>query len=188
MRATGRINQDKNVLIACMNVGGCLYFCDFSGRAAMYRLLPVLILSLAGIGFFVAPVWADINSGLSAYASGDFDTAAREFALLAGKGDKEGQYHLGLLYEEGQGVPKSYSEAVNYYTKAANQGYVDAYFALGEIFLRQPGGKRDRVTADYWLGMAARHGHPRGPDEYKRNRNAMTPEQLGIVDKKTIAH
>lgn len=153
----------------------------------MSRLFFVLIYVFASIGLSVAAVRADINSGLSAYASGDFDTAAREFALLAAQGDKEGEYHLGLLFEEGQGVPKSYADAVSYYTKAANQGYVDAYFALGEIYLRQPGGKRDRVSAHYWLGMAARHGHPRGPDEFNRNRNAMTPEQLGLAEKKFVA-
>jgi len=153
----------------------------------MYRFLAVLIHAFVGFWLAVAPVRADFDSGLSAYASGDFDTAAREFALLAAKGDKEGQYHLGLLYEEGQGVSKSYAEAVSYYTRAAKQGYVDAYFALGEIYLRQPGGKRDRVAAHYWLGMAARHGHPRGPDEFKRNRNAMTPEQLGLAEKIFVA-
>jgi TPR repeat protein len=67
--------------------------------------------------------------------------------------------------------------------QAAEQGYVDAYFALGEIYLHQPGGKKDRVQAYYWLGMAKKHGHPRGDEEFERNRKAMTPEQIELAKK-----
>jgi TPR repeat protein len=102
---------------------------------------------LLGLFLLTAPVRADIDSGLMAYANGDFDTAARVFSVLAKSGDKEAQYYMGLLYEEGQGVPKRFDEAEKCYTKAAQQGYLDAYFALGELYLHQPGDKKDRVSA-----------------------------------------
>jgi hypothetical protein len=130
--------------------------------------------------------WADFDSGMRAYANGDFEAAAQEFSLLAARGDKEGQYNLGLLYEEGQGVPKKFDEAVRCYTKAAQQGYVDAYFALGEIYISRAAPKKDRVAAYRWLEMAAKYGHPRGNDEFERNKQAMTDAQLDEASKSSL--
>jgi len=151
----------------------------------MRRLISLVSIVLAAMAWAVSPVWADFDSGISAYASGDFDAAAREFSVLAAKGDKEGQYYLGLLYEEGQGVPKQFDAAVSCYTKAAEQGYVDAYFALGEIYISRFAPKMDRVSAYRWLEMAAKQGHPRGPDEFERNKRAMTAEQLDEAAKQS---
>lgn len=149
----------------------------------MRKFAVLLFCAMSSIGFSIAQVRADFDAGVMAYANGDFETAAREFLQLSEKGDMAGQYHMGLLYEEGQGVPKQFEAAVRSYTKAAEQGYVDAYFALGEIYLRQPGGKKDRIQAYYWLAMAMKHGHPRGGDEFERNRKAMTPEQIELAEK-----
>ena len=145
--------------------------------------LVLLIEVLLGLILLTTPVRADFDSGLMAYSSGDFDTAAREFSILAKGGDKEGQYYMGLLYEEGQGVARQFDSAEKCYTKAAKQGYLDAYFALGELYLHQPGNKKDRVSAYYWLEMAAKHGHPRGMDEFLRNQKAMTPEEISQAKK-----
>ncbi len=145
--------------------------------------LVLLIEVLFGLILLTTPVRADFDSGLMAYSSGDFDTAAREFSILAKGGDKEGQYYMGLLYEEGQGVARQFDSAEKCYTKAAKQGYLDAYFALGELYLHQPGNKKDRVSAYYWLEMAAKHGHPRGMDEFLRNQKAMTPDEISQAKK-----
>lgn len=144
----------------------------------MRRFIFLIFQMIVTSALLFSSAWADYNSGMAAYASGDFDTAAREFSLLAAKGDKEGQYNMGLLYEEGQGVAKNYYEAVSAYTKAARQGYVDAYFALGEIYISRSAPKKDRVEAYRWLEMAAKYGHPRGNDEFERNKLSMTVEQL----------
>lgn len=152
----------------------------------MRRLISMVFRVIAASTLLFSPAWADYNSGMAAYASGDFDTAAREFSMLAAKGDREGQYNMGLLYEEGQGVSKSFNEAVSSYTKAAQQGYVDAYFALGEIYISRSAPKKDRVAAYRWLEMAAKHGHPRGNDEFERNKSAMTAEQLDQARKQSF--
>ncbi len=149
----------------------------------MRRAVVLFAEVLLGLFLSTAPVRADFDSGLMAYASGDFDTAAREFSVLAKSGDKEGQYYMGLLYEEGQGVPQRFDNAEKCYKKAAQQDYLDAYFALGEMYLHRPGDKKDRVSAYYWLEMAAKHGHPRGMDEFLRNQKAMTPEQISLAKK-----
>ena len=50
--------------------------------------------------------------------------------MLANQGDKEAQYNLGYCYEYGEGVGKDLREAVNWYTKAANQGHE---YAKGKV-------------------------------------------------------
>lgn len=152
----------------------------------MRRLMFMVFKVIATSTLLFSLALADYNSGMAAYASGDFDTAARELSLLAAKGDKEAQYNMGLLYEEGQGVSKSFHEAVSAYTKAAQQGYVDAYFALGEIYISRSAPSKDRVEAYRWLEMAAKYGHPRGNDEFERNKQAMTAEQLDEARKQSL--
>ena len=41
----------------------------------------------------------------------------------AEEGDVEAQNKLGMIYYNGEGVPKDYTEAIKWYRKAAEQGY-----------------------------------------------------------------
>ena len=41
------------------------------------------------------------------------------------------QYNLGVMYENGQGVPQDYKTAVKWYRLAAEQGDAGAQFNLG---------------------------------------------------------
>ena len=65
---------------------------------------------------------ADWEKGVAAYESGDFATAMREWEPLAEQGDATAQGNLGLMYDEGQGVPQDYKTAVKWYRLAAEQG------------------------------------------------------------------
>lgn len=47
-------------------------------------------------------------------------------AVKANKGDADAQFHLGLMYGNGEGTPQDYKQAVKWYTKAANKGDADA--------------------------------------------------------------
>jgi TPR repeat protein len=49
---------------------------------------------------------ADLQKGLTAYKSGDYATALREWTPLAKQGDAHAQNNLGLMYKNGQGVPQ----------------------------------------------------------------------------------
>ena len=62
------------------------------------------------------------EDAVSAYQRGDFLTAAKTFRKLAEQGDAAAQYNLGLMYDNGQGVPQDYAEAVKWYRLAAEQG------------------------------------------------------------------
>ena len=73
---------------------------------------------------------ADITAGLGAYQSGDYATALRELTPLAKQGDARAQFSLGVMYEDGKGVPQDYKTAVKWYRLAAEQGDADAQFLL----------------------------------------------------------
>ncbi len=54
------------------------------------------------------PPATDFEVGVEAWGRGDYDTALREFRPLAEQGHAQAQVNLGILYSQGQGVPKDY--------------------------------------------------------------------------------
>ncbi len=81
-----------------------------------------------------APAWADFKAGENAYHRGDYATAMREWQPLAKQGHAVAQYNLGLLYANGQGVPKDDAQARQWYEKAAVQGHAAAQVNLGGLY------------------------------------------------------
>ena len=74
--------------------------------------------------------------------------------------DSSEQYNLGHSYYYGNGVPKDYVKAVEWFTKAANQGNADAQNMLGICYYYGKGVYyRDYVKAVYWFEKAAYQGH-----------------------------
>lgn len=137
-----------------------------------------LIIAFSALMMAAASAWADFDSGLEAYTSGSFEQAAREWAPLAEQGDKQAQYHLALLYEEGQGVDKNFDLARFWYLRAAQQGYVDAFFALGDIYAVGRGTEADRSLAYHWYTMAAASGHARAKEIMGRYAPKLSTQQM----------
>ena len=81
-------------------------------------LTLAVLLGSAGVSFS-----ADFQKGVTAYNSGDFATALREWKPLAEQGNAYAQNNLGLMYDNGQGVLQDYKTAVKWYRLAAKQGY-----------------------------------------------------------------
>ena len=65
-------------------------------------IIPVLLFSL----FLGLPSYSsDFDKGLTAYNNGDYATALKEWKPLAEEGDVDAQTNLGLMYQNGWGVP-----------------------------------------------------------------------------------
>ena len=62
-----------------------------------------------------APAWAGLDEGAAAYIRGDYATAIREWRPLAKQGHAPAQFILGIMYEDGQGVPQDYAETLKLY-------------------------------------------------------------------------
>ncbi|HRT23528.1 MAG TPA: sel1 repeat family protein, partial [Anaerohalosphaeraceae bacterium] len=48
--------------------------------------------------------------------------AVKRFAKVSEQGDADAQFHLGLRYLKGEGVPQDSEKAVAWFAKAAEQG------------------------------------------------------------------
>ena len=70
-------------------------------------------------------------------------------------GDATAQFNLGVSYDNGQGVPQDYQEAVRWYTLAAEQGLALAQFNLGFRYANGEGVPQDDMLAHMWLNLAA---------------------------------
>ena len=65
------------------------------------------------------------------------------------------------MYYTGQGVPQDYKTAVKWYRLAAEQGYVDAQFSVGNAYGKGKGVPQDYKTAVKWHTLAAEQGYAR---------------------------
>ena len=74
--------------------------------------------------------------GFSGGASGqDFEETKR----LAEQGNPNGQFVLGLMYDNGEGVPENDAEAVRWFRLAAEQGNALAQSNLGVMYANGEG-------------------------------------------------
>lgn len=69
------------------------------------------------------------------------------------------QYELGLCYYKGEGVPQSYTEAVKWFRRAAEQGFALAQLALGECYYNAKGVSQSDEMAAMWCRKAAEQGN-----------------------------
>ena len=77
----------------------------------------------------------------------------------AKKGDFESQYMLGNMYTKGIGVSTDNSQAMEWYKKAAAQGYAKAEYNLGLIYYDGIGVRKNYTTALDWFTRAAEQDH-----------------------------
>ena len=87
-------------------------------------------------------------------AQDDLDTVRQ----AADQGDAEAQYNLGVIYNNGEGVPEDDAEAVKWYRLAAEQGYAKAQGVLGAMYALGRGVLKDSVRAHMWFNIAGANG------------------------------
>ncbi len=154
-------------------------------RSARWRVAGLSILlavSLVALVPLAIPAIdrADLIIGMVAVKFGDHEKAHGKFLPLAERGDKLGQYHLGLLYVRGKGVPRNYSEAAKWFRAAADQGLAEAQFNLAIMYGRGRGVRQDFVRAHMWLNLAAAQGLKRAIKTRDiSEKKQLTHAQLG---------
>ena len=98
-----------------------------------------------------------VKEALDAYKRGDFAEAIKRFTAEADGGDKDAQFALGRIYQEGSGVAQSIPTAEGFYRKAAEQGHANAQSNLAVILLNTQRSE-EGIT---WLRKAAKGGAAR---------------------------
>ncbi|MGO9062557.1 MAG: tetratricopeptide repeat protein [Candidatus Binataceae bacterium] len=94
----------------------------------------------------------------------------------AGEGNAPAQTKLAILYDQGKGVEQSYSEALEWYLKAAQQNDTTACNNIGVMCFAGFGVQRDLEIARQWFVKAADLGSPGAMD----NLGEMYARGLGV--------
>jgi uncharacterized protein len=103
----------------------------------------------------------------------DYVNALSIYRPLANKGNAVAQTRLGVMYQNGRGVPQDYAEAARLYRLAADQGMAPAQAELGVMYFRGEGvpqndaeavrlyrlaAQQDYAAAEMMLGLTYRDG------------------------------
>jgi len=131
----------------------------------------------------VAPLsLADFESGMAAYRSGDFESARREWRALADQGVVEAAYNLGLLHQQGKGVPADPTVAHGWYLRAAEGGYARAQYRVAEMYEAGEGIRADLIQAHLWFREAGRQKYLDAKKRRRKVADRMTPEQIAYAE------
>lgn len=118
----------------------------------------------------------DFDRGEEFYKARDYASAINEWRPLAEQGDVRAQFLLGEMFDFGLGIPESRTDAVRWFSLAAEQGHSDAQYNLGRLydeesdwsteetlveFLSRGGVIKDAREAARWYHLAAEQGHAR---------------------------
>ncbi len=130
------------------------------------RFFLMMLVMLPGLAFAQARDdqapsdggWMDRFFGYAAYKSGYYQRAIDLWLPLAEAGDPRAQEFIGILYEEGHGVPKDIAKAVDWYERAAASGDMAAQYNLGRLYLKGELVERDIDRARDLLRRAADQG------------------------------
>jgi len=122
-------------------------------RIAATPAVAIALLFSAGVA------WADYDDDWAALERGDYATALKEWRPLAEQGVARAQYNLGIMYDNGRGVPENDAEAVKWYRKAAEQGVADAQYNLGVTYEVGQVVPQSYAEAAKWFRKAAEQGY-----------------------------
>ncbi len=90
----------------------------------------------------------------------EYEKARVLFMQAIELGSSDAAYYLALLYVNGNGVDKNLAIAKNWYTVAANGGYVIAQYELGVLYsLSSQQNRSDFKKAWKWLSLASKNGN-----------------------------
>ena len=73
-------------------------------------------------------------------------------------GDAMAQFHLGVMYHKGEGVPQDDAETAKWFRRAAEQGLAVAQFNFGVAYHKGMGVPQDDAEAVRWFRRAAEQG------------------------------
>ncbi len=88
------------------------------------------------------------------------------------------QNNLGVMYDNGQGVPQDYKKAVEWYARAADQGHAMGQANLGVMYANGQGVPQDYVQAYKWFNISATQGNEMARKNREIVLKMMTPAQI----------
>jgi len=143
----------------------------------MKKILLILVLAVICSSVVRAN---EIDDAAAAYDRGNYAQALVLFRVSATEegsfAQAIGQYFIGRMFNNGEGVTQDYKEAAKWYRKAADQGDADAQNNLGMMYDNGQGILQDYILAHMWYNLSASNGGK------NKNRDSMakemTPDQI----------
>jgi predicted aspartyl protease len=114
------------------------------------------------VSLFAGPFEDAYAAAYAAYTRGDYAATLQLLMPLAARGNAAAQSRVGSLYDNGEGVPKDYNEAIKWYRLAAAQGDEFAQNNLGVMYANGRAVPQDYGEAIKWYRLAAAHGDAQG--------------------------
>lgn len=122
-----------------------------------YKCISLLTLSLCLLSPAVnSETLEDADIAVRLY---QYEKAAAIYHQYATKGRAEAQYQLAVLYRNGTGVKKDYTQSLYWFKQSARQGYARAQYSLATLYEQGHGTTRNLGTAKYWYQLAAKNGY-----------------------------
>lgn len=140
------------------------------------RLLLLLASLLPSV-----PAWTaegDWDRARTAHERGDYATELAIVQPLAEKGYAFAQFNLGVLYDQGKGVPQDDALALKWYQRAADQGLSQAQVNLAIMYEQGQGMKPDFQRAYFWYALADEQGDGRAIQGKRDVAAKMTATQI----------
>ncbi len=146
-----------------------------------------LFLLLAGSLLMTAPTWAadgDWDRAKTAHERGDYAAELAIVRPLAEQGVPFAQFNLGVLYDNGHGLPEDNALAMQWYRKAAEQGLPQAQVNLAIMYEEGEGAPPDYAQAYFWYALADAQGDGQAPQAKQDVMKKMTPAQIGVAEQR----
>ena len=124
----------------------------------------------------------EFTDAVKAYRNENYETAIKTFKKLAKEGDARSLFNLGVMYENGNGVPKNPSEAFNSYKKAAERELGDAENALGNIYYQGNATTKDDKLAIKYYQRAANKGYAKAQFSLGLMYYGAKPESRNLLE------
>jgi len=121
---------------------------------AFFARVTTFTVSLALLVVAGAAVAGPLEDAAAAVERRDYATALRLFRPLADQGDDVALFDLGVMSNNGWGVPRDYAQAARWYRLAAARGNADAQYNLGILY----DDGRQYAEAAKWYRKAAHQG------------------------------
>jgi TPR repeat protein len=100
---------------------------------------------------------------------------------LAGQGDADAQWQMGVRYHNGEGVPRDDVQAMQWFLRAADQGHVTAQATLGAYYWAGRGVPQDLSKAYFWSALALAEGDENSKSRLEGLASQMTQTQVSAA-------
>ena len=99
-----------------------------------------------------------LNQTIAHYQAGEFQAALPLLQKSAALGNLKAPRYIGLMYLNGQGLPRDPAQAFAQFQAAANQGNITSQYWLGYLYQHGIGTTQDYAQALHWYRLSATRG------------------------------